>query len=307
MPRVTASPPSSPRRGKPRVTVDSPTQTLREPRALKDRPNRMRLALRRARRQARPVLLGGLALAGIMGAVLLLRATSRTENLTGARARLGSFGGSLGLRVRAVTIEGRNATPLPLLDAALGVHTGDPLLGFSVRAARARIETIASVEQATVERRWPGTVLVLLRERQAAAVWQHHGHFSLIDKNGAVLADQNIRHLAQGLTLLVGEQAPAHAANLLADLAKFPGLDARVRAAVLIGNRRWDLETDNGAYVLLPEDDEAKALRRLADLQASTDLLDRPLQVIDLRLPDRVTLRPEPGAKTPDPTGAPHT
>ncbi len=292
MPRMSSG---KPRRegAAPTRAGERPTPILGEPRALKDRPHRMTLALRRARRRGRPLMLAGLALTGVLGAVWLLRTTRREASLTGAQARLGNFGDTLGLRVREVRIEGRSATPLPLLNAALGVRTGDPLLGFSVRAARARIETLASVEQATVERRWPDTVLVLLQERRAAAVWQHNGHFSLIDRNGTVLADQNIRHLAQGLKLLVGEEAPSHAEQLLSDLSKFPAIETRVQAAVLVGNRRWDLETDNGAYVLLPEENEDKALARLTRLQAATDLLDRKLTVIDLRLPDRVTLRPE--------------
>ena len=46
---------------------------------------------------------------------------------------------------------------------------------------------------------------------------------------------------------------------------------------------------------------EAAALARLAELQASQALLDRPLAAIDLRLPDQLVLRPprqaQPGTR----------
>jgi cell division protein FtsQ len=52
--------------------------------------------------------------------------------------------------------------------------------------------------------------------------------------------------------------------------------------------------------VLLPEGHEAAALDRLQQLQQDHALLDRPMQVIDLRLPDRLVVRPKPEvAQTP--------
>ncbi len=53
------------------------------------------------------------------------------------RERLGR---SIDLRVADIEVDGRANTPEPLLRAALGVSRGDPILGFSVEGARARIE-----------------------------------------------------------------------------------------------------------------------------------------------------------------------
>ena len=57
---------------------------------------------------------------------------------------------------------------------------------------------------------------------------------------------------------------------------------------------------NNGADVMLPEGAEIQALAKLAELQASHSLLDRPLAVVDLRLPDRLVVRPplSPGRRT---------
>ena len=73
---------------------------------------------------------------------------------------------------------------------------------------------------------------------------------------------------------------------------------ARMVAAVRVGERRWNLQLRSGIDVLLPEGHEAAALDRLAALQQDHALLDRPLEVIDMRLPDRLVLRPraEPAA-----------
>jgi cell division protein FtsQ len=46
------------------------------------------------------------------------------------------------------------------------------------------------------------------------------------------------------------------------------------------------------------------ALTRLQQLQQEHALLDRPLQVIDLRLPDRLVVRPQPAEPAPAPAPA---
>jgi cell division protein FtsQ len=147
------------------------------------------------------------------------------------------------------------------------------------------------MQDATVERRWPSTILVSLTERHAFAVWQHDGRFMLIDRDGSLLADQDVR-LAGLLPLVVGNGAPAHAAELLDAVAAHKEIQAHLVAAVRVSDRRWNLHMTSGADVLLPEDGQAGALDRLDALQATHRLLDRRLQVIDLRLTDRTTLRP---------------
>jgi cell division protein FtsQ len=267
------------------------TQTLGEPRDVKDRPSRWRLALRRQRRRVRPVLYGLGCLAVVVVVGTLVHASSHAASLTSLRQRFGAIGTLLGLRVETVVVQGRVKTPAPLLDAAIGVNTGDPLLGYSVAEARARILSIASVQDAVVQRRWPSTIVVALTERTALAVWQHEGKFTLIDRDGSILADQDAR-LAGDLPLVVGVGAPAHAAALLDALAHYPQITAHLVAAVRVSDRRWNLRMTSGADVMLPEDDEAGALARLDKLQTDHRLLDRRLKTIDLRLPDRITLAP---------------
>jgi cell division protein FtsQ len=76
-----------------------------------------------------------------------------------------------------------------------------------------------------------------------------------------------------------------------------PELMSRVVAAVRVGERRWNLRLNTGTDVLLPEAQDEAALNKLMDLQASIALLDRPLQSVDLRLPDRLVVRPQASGK----------
>jgi cell division protein FtsQ len=58
------------------------------------------------------------------------------------------------------------------------------MLDFEPQAARERLERIAWVAEAHVERRLPGTILVRIVERRAFAVWQKDGRFAVIDREG---------------------------------------------------------------------------------------------------------------------------
>jgi cell division protein FtsQ len=270
---------------------------------LPDRPGRWKLLLHRQRRLFGRAVAGVLVLCALAGGASTLRGM---EHGQGLRERLGDFTAGLGLRVQDVIIEGRQKTPEPLLRAAIGAAPGDPILTYSVAGARQRIETINWVQGAIVERRLPGTIVVVLTERRPFAVWQHDGKFVLIDRGGDVVTDSDMGAFAGQLPLVVGAGAPAAAVPLLDALAAEPGLQPHVVAAVRVGERRWNLHLRNGGDVLLPEGAEPQAIAKLVQLQKTYALLDRPLQVVDMRLPDRLSIRPQidvdklPDAKDPD-------
>jgi cell division protein FtsQ len=256
------------------------------------RPSRLKLLLRRQRRMLKPLSLS-LVSFGIVLAGLVVVHSAQTG---GAAARLQkSFAKRIDLRVQNIQIDGRQNTPEPLLRAALGVNIGDPILGFSVEAARDRIESLSWVEHVAVERRLPGTIWVALSERRPFAIWQNQGKFLLIDRDGQIVTNEDVAAFGE-LPLVVGAGAPPHAAAMLDLLATLPDIHDRVAAMVRVGERRWNLQLKNGVTVMLPEGHEEAALKRLHDLQTSQALLDRPLVSIDMRLPDRLAVRAKPGA-----------
>lgn len=271
----------------------------RSPRnSVSDRPSGWRLLLRRQRRLLWPA---GWVAAGsvvvLLGVVVFHSAAPHsTGTLSTMREKLGAMTAVSGLRVTDIVIEGRANTPEPLLWSAIGVKKGDPILGFSLEETRANIERIPWVEKATIERRLPGTVVINLQERRPYAIWQNQGAFVLVDRAGQVVANQNVAQFRH-LPWIVGQGAPTAAAVLLDALRDRPALAEKVSASVRVGERRWNLRMKNGTDVMLPEGHEIAALDRLIQLQQDHAVLDRPLQAIDLRLPDRMVFRPKPDSK----------
>ena len=147
----------------------------------------------------------------------------------------------------------------------------------------------------------PDTVLLNIEERIPLALWQHKGVFALIDTDGEVILRTGLERYSD-LLVVVGADAPDHAAELLKTLATEPQLMSLVRAAIRVGGRRWNLRLKGDIDVRLPEEDTGSAWARLAEYEKTHQVLERDVQILDLRLPDRLIFRKAPKGKK-RPTG----
>jgi cell division protein FtsQ len=188
---------------------------------------------------------------------------------------------------------------------AVGADRGTPILAISPSQAKAQLETLPWVRSAAVERQLPDTIHIAIVERTPLAFWQRQGKLALVDRDGTVITDQGLERFS-GLIVLVGEDAPQNAGALLELIASEKTIANRVVAAVRVGGRRWKLHLDNGIDVELPEENAAAAWKQLAELERTSQVLARNVEVVDMRLPDRLVVRtvPEP-TKEPVKKGRP--
>jgi cell division protein FtsQ len=236
------------------------------------------------------ILAAGICVAVVSGLVPLPQQIGRQ-----AKAWLLERTAGLGLRVADIRVEGRATTDRATILAALGAGPGTPILAIDPLRAEKRLEALPWVSSAVIERRLPDTVDVRLVERRPLALWQHGGKLQLIDDAGSVIPVARLDRFAK-LPLVVGPDAATDAAALLAMLAREPDLDRRVTAAVRVGGRRWNLRIDGRIDVLLPADDPAAAWAALAHVERSSAILDRDVEAVDMRLPDRLIVRVAPQA-----------
>jgi len=212
-----------------------------------------------------------------------------------AKWRIIAQSAELGFKVDEILVVGRRETAQKDLLAAVRLARGAPILAFDLDAAKRRIEALPWVKNASVERMLPSTVLLNVEERRPVALWQHQGKFALIDSDGEVILRRDLGRF-EDLLVVVGPDAPLHAARLLETLAREPELMALVKAAVRVGGRRWNLRLKGDIDVRLPEDGAAAAWTRLAEYERSHRVLARDVQVLDLRIPDRLIVRKVPRA-----------
>ncbi|MBX2829823.1 MAG: FtsQ-type POTRA domain-containing protein [Rhodospirillales bacterium] len=243
----------------------------------------------------------GLWWTGFVGAITIIPAalwyTGKADKwLMMAEKESIRLSAELGMTVKNIEVSGREKTETDALLAAIGKKTGTPIITFDVDAARERIEELSWVRTATVERQLPDTLIVSVVERKPLALWQteDRGHV-LIDGDGEQLQNYELGDYLD-LPVLVGGDAPQHAAEMLATIQTIPHLYGQVTGAQRIGQRRWNIQLSNGMFVRLPEQNMDKAWQRLEILDREHSLLERDVLIVDLRLPDRTFVRLTPGA-----------
>jgi len=247
--------------------------------------------------------------AGIAGAAFLLAMTvggARTleHGLVGVASRLT---GSLGFRLRTLTIVGGDPLSTPAIAQAAALSPGDPVLGIDLDKLRERVEGVGWVKSAKIQRLLPDTIVLSVLPRTLLAVWQHDDAASVVDTEGAVVPEAQPATFTE-LPLVVGEGANEAAAQILPLVEARPRLMTRIDAFQRVDARRWRLSLKDGGVIDLPAKDEDQALLRFDQLDARLHCLDLGFERIDLRDPSAtevrmkgaptVTTRPDAGAVT---------
>lgn len=213
-------------------------------------------------------------------------------------AKLQDTGVQLGFAVNEILVMGRKEISEDELLGHLGIRAGAPIFAVDLEGAQHLLHEISWVEEVRVSRRLPDKIIVTLKEREPAALWQYKKKISLIDSKGVVIRDHDLDAYAQ-LPLVVGEDAPGHVNELVRLMTAEPALADMMTSAIRVGKRRWDLRLKNGITIRLPENNVELALSRLIRSAREDGLLDKDIAVIDLRLPEKLTVTPKsPAAAT---------
>jgi len=228
-----------------------------------------------------------LALAGGSGAVLGGHYDAFRETYGEPRHALAR---AVGLGIERITISGLNGLSEIEVLVAAGIDPKISLAFFDADEARKRLEATPMIREASVRKLYPGEIAINLVEREPYALWQVKGDLFLIAQDGTVIDKMDDGRFAY-LPLVVGPDANKRAKDYVALLGQVGPFAARIRAGSLVAGRRWNLKLDTGADIRLPEQDAGAALKRLAGLEQDFRISEKDLIAIDLRQPDRVTMR----------------
>jgi cell division protein FtsQ len=237
--------------------------------------------------------------AGVAGSLLLIGATLSYGAVAGGhvgavtdwlKAARDNAANSFGFRIAAVSVSGNSQISREQTLAITGVTGRSSLLFFDAETARERLLENPWIADAAVLKLYPDRLLITITERRAFALWQRNRQLNVIAEDGTVL-QPFVEDRYRGLPLVVGNSAGRRAKEFISLLDRYPEIRSALRASVLVAERRWNLRLTNGIDVRLPEVDLSVALDRLVKLDHQKNLLSRDLTTIDLRLPDRVTVR----------------
>src|ERR1700676_4666846 len=229
------------------------------------------------------MLLGSVGFGVVKGGHLdeFISALSDTRN---------AIANSAGFRITSVAINGRKQLIQDEVLAIGGVNGRSSLLFLDAAAVRDKLKVNPWIADATVLKLYPGQLQIDIVERSAFALWQQDGRLSVIADDGAVLEPYLSRRFLS-LPLVVGKGAETRARDFLALLARYPQVRSVTKAAIFVGERRWNLRLKDGLDIRLPENGVGNALAALSKLDKEDRLFSRDIVAVDMRLPDRLTVQ----------------
>ncbi len=200
-------------------------------------------------------------------------------------------------QIRQMVIAG--ATPVLADEVRRRLDLRFPVSWFAVDTVvlHQTIERLDAVKTARVSVELGGALRVEITEREPAVVWRTGRILRLLDAEGQRIGFIDRRDGRADLPLLTGEGAHRAVPEALALIAAARPLAGRLRGLTRQGERRWDLVLDRGQVIQLPEAGAIAALERVLAMDAAMEVLARDVPVVDMRRPDRPTVRLGTGAQ----------
>ncbi len=196
----------------------------------------------------------------------------------------------LGFSLNTVEITGaKELTPAEIL-AGGDISPKNSLALLDPNALREKLKAMPLVKDATVRKLFPNDLAVTVVEREPVALWQNDGQVALIAADGVPI-DRVRDTRFNELPFVVGTDANGRLKEYQALLSAAGELRDRIRAGILVGDRRWTLKMELGVQVELPEIGAEEALRRFAEVERQSKVLEKDVISLDLRIPGRITAR----------------
>lgn len=197
---------------------------------------------------------------------------------------------SFGFQVKHVEISGLKYTTTAEVLRHLNIHNSENILFLDTSVCVADLMNLGWVEHVKVQKKLPDTVVIHLTEYEPYAIWQFKQKLSIITETGVVIPrarPEDFRYLP----LIIGEKANVFAKNLLSVLNEYGSFKDMIVSAHYVHNRRWRLYFSSNVVVELPEGNLVKTLDMLHYLNQTQKILDRDVEIIDMRVPNKLIFK----------------
>lgn len=146
------------------------------------------------------------------------------------------------------------------------------------------------IKNISIKRKLPDTLIINIEEYLPFAIWKTNGDIHLIDEEGKIISISD-KEKSKFLHLIVvaGEDSKNNIDSLFNMLSSNPTLFSRIKSAIFVGKRRWNLELDNGIIIKMPEKNIINAWDKL-DKILSINGSEIGIKSIDLRNSDKIFL-----------------
>ena len=239
---------------------------------------------------------GPLALIGVIGTVWFADVQRREMFFAGLAEVRSSIESRPEFTVTAMAIDGTSPEVAAAIRAVLPLDFPMTSFDLDLVALRDAVLRIGAVADATVRVKSGGILEIHVTPRVPVALWRQDDGLHLVDRVGTDMGVVATRADRPDLLLVAGDGAKEVLGEAMSIMDAARPISGHLRGLVRMGDRRWDLVLERGQRIMLPQDQPIAALQRVVLMAQTQDLLDRDIVAVDMRNPDRPTIRLTGGA-----------
>ncbi len=195
-----------------------------------------------------------------------------------------------GFQIQDISVSGLINLQEEEVLSVLGFGAGVSSLNYDSRKAWKKLKELKWVKKAKVQLLLPGTLYIEIEEYSPYARIQEFGQHYLINEQSEILKYYKGKGY-NSLPLFVGFGAKQNAVALNKVLKLYPKLSKKIVASIRVDDRRWDLLTNKGQRIMMPEHGLKPALQEIVRLDTAYRLLEQDYHLIDLRIAGRLRIQ----------------
>lgn len=189
--------------------------------------------------------------------------------------------------VRNVSISAdTNNKDLTQMVAATGISPGTHAYSVNLDLINERLLQTPGIRESAVRRLPNGNLSVRVRLYRAVAGWTDGTYYYPLSADGTVVNKPSEERKA-GVVIFRGNvsddisEITKAATNIIDDLDYMEWID----------NRRWNIITNDGLIVMLPEEDPVAAIGSLVIMNKNHNILSKKIKTIDMRDSARILIK----------------
>jgi len=197
----------------------------------------------------------------------------------------------LDIKLKNVKILGiENTKPTEVINIVSGLKETS-LPNIDLHEISAQINNIDWIKKSELRKIYPSTLVVKVYEHNPIAIWFNNGNKFLVDDESQIIKELNPNNF-KNLKVIAGPNALEDIPEVISMIRNYPEFEKKIKSLLRVGDRRWTVRLHNGITIHLPEKNAANAIEEIEQLDSKHSLLSRYVDIIDMRLPDRIDIMP---------------